>query len=126
MISYASIVWWEKTTKANVQWKLNKLQRLACLMTLGCSNLTPTAAMEVLVDIPPLHLFIRYDAMNMNLKFRCSEFVELRGISDERLDKTDDRYTSLQFSTSDDCLKRYIYGKKYDVEILEKEEWYKI
>ena len=29
---YTTIIWWERTNQKNVQRKLNKLQRLACLM----------------------------------------------------------------------------------------------
>ena len=123
ILSYAAIVWWEKTTRQNVQRKLNKFQRLACLMVLGCSNLTPTAAMEVLIDIPPLHLFIKRDAMNMNFKFRCSEFSELRDITDENLDRIESSYESLRITFSDACLRRYNFVKRFDVEISERSDW---
>ena len=114
-VTYAGIVWWEKTNQKNVQRKLNKLQRLACLMILGCLNLTPTASTEALIDIPPLHLFIKHDAMDINLKFKCSEYIEIRNLFDKSLNVANRQYEALQCSFTDECLRRYVFRKKFNV-----------
>ena len=40
------------------QMEVNKLQRSACLATKGAINTTPTAAMEVLIRLPPTHVTV--------------------------------------------------------------------
>jgi hypothetical protein len=44
----------KKTTKM----QLDKIQRMACLAITGAMKLTPTAAMEVLLNLTPLDLLI--------------------------------------------------------------------
>jgi hypothetical protein len=39
-----------------------KLQRLAYLAILGAMKITPTAAMEVLLGLPPLHVTVEVEA----------------------------------------------------------------
>jgi hypothetical protein len=38
------------------QAELSKLQRMACLGITGAMRMAPTAAMEILLGLPPLHL----------------------------------------------------------------------
>ena len=76
-------------------------------MMLGCANSTPTAAMENLLDIPPLHLFLKYEAMSMNFRFRLSELADIKQLTDDRLNSYDQEYEVLKCSFLDDCLKRY-------------------
>ena len=42
--------------------KLTKVQCAACLGTLGAMKTTPTAAMEVILNLPPMDLFIQGEA----------------------------------------------------------------
>jgi len=42
---------------------LERVQRLACLAIAGPMHTTPTAAMEILLGLPPLDLYIKYVAM---------------------------------------------------------------
>lgn len=48
----------EKTAQS----KLNKVQRLACLSITSAMKTTPTAAMEAMLHILPLHLYIKKEA----------------------------------------------------------------
>jgi len=48
----------QKTTKI----QLGRIQRMACLAITGAMRLTPTAAMEVLLDLTPLDLLILVEA----------------------------------------------------------------
>jgi hypothetical protein len=49
VLTYGSMIWWLKATKT----ELKKLQRLACLAIKGPMKMTPTAAVEVLLGLPP-------------------------------------------------------------------------
>jgi len=43
------MIWWLKASKS----ELKKLQRLACLAITGAMKMTPTAAVEVSLELPP-------------------------------------------------------------------------
>jgi hypothetical protein len=60
--SYASLVWWRRVEKKNAQKSLSHLQWMTCLGITGGMHPTcptPTSALEVMLMLPPLHLFIK-------------------------------------------------------------------
>jgi len=58
MLTYDSKVWWLRVRYNLSRTELSKVQRLACLAITGVMKMTPTAAMEVLLDLPPLQMMI--------------------------------------------------------------------
>ena len=48
----------QKTTKT----QLGRIQRMACLATMGAIKSTPTTAMEILLNLTPLDLVIQVEA----------------------------------------------------------------
>lgn len=63
MVLHAAVVWWTATQKVTLQKELTRLQRLACMMIAGAVRTTPTAALEVLFDLAPLHIVAEKEAM---------------------------------------------------------------
>jgi hypothetical protein len=57
-IAYGVVSWWPRTQLSTSRKLLSKVQRLACISITGTMRTTPTAALEVLLDLPPLHLFL--------------------------------------------------------------------
>lgn len=68
-ITYGCIAWWECTLKVQTQMKLTRIQRTACMMVTGAFRSTPTAAMECLLGLAPLHLVIRSTARMTTYRF---------------------------------------------------------
>lgn len=62
MITYASLVWWERAQGRKNSLMLGNIQRLACMAVTGAMKTTPTIAMEALLDLLPLHLEIKKEA----------------------------------------------------------------
>jgi ribonuclease HI len=64
MLLYAAVVWWKAASgKSTVQKQLNRVQRLGCLLITGSLNSTPTAGMEAMLDLAPLHTQVELEAM---------------------------------------------------------------
>ncbi|XP_036347463.1 uncharacterized protein LOC118756832, partial [Rhagoletis pomonella] len=63
ILTYAAPVCWKKVEMKSTQAKLSKLQRLACVGITGAMRTTPTAALEVLLDLLPLHIVIKKEAL---------------------------------------------------------------
>jgi hypothetical protein len=73
IVTYAATIWWPRVTLKTSQGELNKSQRVACLGIAGAMRTAPTAAMEVLLGLPPLHLQMGVEARRGNYKLRCNE-----------------------------------------------------
>jgi len=63
MLVYAAVVWWPRVELGTARTMLERIQRLACLAIAGSIRTTPTAAMEILLGLPPLDLYIKNVAM---------------------------------------------------------------
>lgn len=71
ILTYAAWIWWRKVDQKTTQEKLNKLQRLACLSISGAIRTCPTAALESIFGLTPLHLHIKGTAASSALKYAC-------------------------------------------------------
>jgi len=63
MLVYAAVVWWLRVQLGTARTMLESIQRLACLAVTGSICTTPTAAMEILLGLTPLDLYIKNVAM---------------------------------------------------------------
>ena len=64
ILTYGCLVWWQRGEVRAVQSKLNHLQRMVLMAMTGAFTTTPTAALEALFDIKPLHVFLNQEAFN--------------------------------------------------------------
>ena len=67
-LTYGSIVWAHKAQSEDMKAKLTKLQRLALLHIAPVRRSTPTAALELLYDVMPLHLYVLECALKASLR----------------------------------------------------------
>jgi ribonuclease HI len=122
IVSYASIVWWRKLKKKGAKDALNSLQRLACAITLSGTKSTPRETMEVLLNLPPLDIFLEQEAMGANCRFKISSKREIRELCDQELtnqyvcfDEFDDLKLAIELSDYMD--KEYNYNIPFATEI---------
>lgn len=62
MATYASFVWWRKSEQRKTSADLQKVQRLACLLTTGAMKSAPNTALEAMLDLPPLPDMVKKEA----------------------------------------------------------------
>ena len=101
MITYASLVWFKEASKKSYALKLEKLQRLACIMITGEMKMTPTSALETMLSLPTLHLYIKSEAKMANFKLSTDERQHLKKITDETLNKEQGNNPILSEKVSD-------------------------
>ena len=70
ILSYGSMIWLKGTTQTSKLNPLVKIQRRACLATLNAMRTTPTASMELLLDIQPINIFLQTCAINTHLRLK--------------------------------------------------------
>lgn len=121
-LCHGCVVWWPKTEAQTTMKRLNKLQRLACLCITGVKNSTATMALEALLSIPPLDLYIKSTAFNaaLNMQFNGrwyqssgkSHTTILNQIKDDRLLMISDQMSAV-----------YMLEDAFEWAIPEREEW---
>lgn len=70
-ITYGALVWWPRTKQVTTINKLQKLQRLAGVAVTGCMRTAPTAALEALIGLTPLHLYAQQEAAASAYRLRA-------------------------------------------------------
>lgn len=89
ILAYGCLVWWQKGEVRTVQTKLSHLQRM-CLMALsGAYSTTPTAALEALFDVAPLHIHLEQEALS------CAYRLWVLGLWDANPVNRNSTHTSL-------------------------------
>jgi hypothetical protein len=63
MLTYGSAVWGHAAQKVTIREKLRSLQRLGLTAITFVRQGTPTMGMELIYDLPPLHLRIQECAL---------------------------------------------------------------
>ncbi|KAJ8915461.1 hypothetical protein NQ315_003224 [Exocentrus adspersus] len=69
-LQYGALVWWPCVDRVTVANRLTRAQGLPCLGIMGAMRTTPTAALEVLLGLPPLSTWIVREAMAAFLRIR--------------------------------------------------------
>ena len=70
-LAYGSIAFYQRLDQIGISQKLRQLNRLAILLlTRGVHRSTPTRAMEILMDYPPLHLLLKKEALQGATRMR--------------------------------------------------------
>ena len=62
ILAYAAVIWINATNSRTLVAMLQKVQRLACITITSAFPSTPTAALETLLQIPPIDVFLKGEA----------------------------------------------------------------
>ncbi|XP_069356405.1 uncharacterized protein [Maniola hyperantus] len=114
-LTYAALVWWPRTLLTTAQQELQKFQRQACLAITGCMSTTPTAALEVILGIPPLHIHIKEEATLAALRLKTSgHWKEQNTMHTKILGQSINKEPRLQWKC-DRTEKQHILDKNYKI-----------
>ncbi|XP_039755263.1 uncharacterized protein LOC120630186 [Pararge aegeria] len=116
-LAYAALIWWPRTELITTQLELQKLQRQACLAITGGMSTTPTTALETILDIPPLHLYIKKEATLAALRLKASGLWKNTSTAHTKiLEEAYKRQPQLEWKC-DKISKRYILDMQYKINI---------
>jgi hypothetical protein len=73
IVTYVATIWCPTVKLKTSQAELSKLQGMPCLGITGAMRIAPTAAMEVLLELHPLHLQVDAETKTGNYRLRCNE-----------------------------------------------------
>ena len=121
LLTYASVIWERVTDLEGVRKRLEKLQRLGLTGIANARRSTPTAALEHIYDIPPLHLQIKQKAQETYLRLgdlKTDEWSYPRIKKQGHLERL--RATLPKIRVDDTMIPRPNRDRKYKVVIDEK------
>ena len=126
IITYGAIVWWSRTRLKSAQTCLDRLQRMVCVALSGCIRTTPTASLEGLLGLLPLHLRVEAEALSCMKRFMClglwkdySKYLSW-GLLTSRLSGLPSFVMP-----SDSMALCYAFQKPYEVLFPTREDWLK-
>ena len=126
-LSYGVITWWPRVQLDVSRKRLSKVQRLACLSITGALRTTPTASLEVILDLCPLHIFLKMEA--------CRSLCRLNLVLKRRVcySTGTDRSSAVQglidsiagdlVGETDAILPKPLFGGRYECLITERDSW---
>jgi ribonuclease HI len=123
VIAYGSLVWWPKGLQTTAQQKLTKIQRLACLGITGAMKTTPTAALEALLDLPPLHLYVEGQARLTAHRMRVGEDKTITNFQRHNGAFAPLVGTNMSLQRTDRMPVKYIFTKSFRVVLPNDPSW---
>ena len=118
IITYGSLVWWPRTNLSSAQKELEKLQRFACVAITGSMRTTPTAALQAMLGLPPLHLVVRKEATLALFRLEISGTLNKDSrIKHIRIKEDAIRQQPMMASPNDRIPKTHCFLKHYYIEL---------
>jgi hypothetical protein len=107
----------------NAQERLSHLQRMTCLGITGGMRSTPTSTLEVMLMLPPLHLFIKQKARQATNRLLGNGYSYLPnfGRSEVLIRMTDE--TPLLLAPRKHFVTLNIFDMKFSVDFPTREDW---
>jgi hypothetical protein len=126
IVTYAATVWWTRVKFKTSQAELSKLQRVACLGITGAIKTAPSAAMEVLLGLPPLHLQVEAESMIGSYRLHCNEQWKHKseGFGHAHMARDVKKDPILQM-VSDKIIPKHVYEKPFTIRFSDRSEWKK-
>jgi hypothetical protein len=124
IVTYAATVWWPRIKYGTSRAELGKLQRMACLGITGAMRTAPTAAIEALLGLSPMHLQLEAEARAGIYRPHCSEQwkPKSKGFGHAYMTQDMKKEPILQMGT-DKIIPRHVYDKAFTVRFPDRREW---
>jgi len=122
MLTYGAIAWGGRVQLITVQKQLQKLQRMACVCITGAMRTCPTVAIEVLMELTPLHKFIELQRKATLLRM-AMEGVGNNCILSQRDADMLSGELPLLVQPRDEMAAEYKFERNFQVNLSSKRDW---
>ena len=124
ILVYGAIVWWPRVNVGYVRVQLGRVQRLACLNITGAMRTTPTAAMEILLELPPLQHFVLGEALASFLRIRRSgNWFGASDIGHMGIRSLMESDMPILSAPTDHITARYYFRRDFEIVQTSREDW---
>ncbi|XP_039970179.1 uncharacterized protein LOC120782096 [Bactrocera tryoni] len=122
IITYGAVAWATKAAQSSVIQRLSKLQRLACVCASGAIRTCPTVALEVILELTPLHQVIKQAANHTMLLMSAESCGRGKLMSSRQMDALEES-TPLVLLPKDGTTKKINFKRNFQVILGSKTEW---
>ncbi|XP_050340503.1 uncharacterized protein LOC126766857 [Bactrocera neohumeralis] len=122
IITYGAVAWATKAAQSSVIQRLSKLQRLACVCASGAMRTCPTVALEVILELTPLHQVIRQAANHTMLLMSAEGCGRGKLMSSRQMDALAES-TPLVLLPKDGTTKNINFKRNFQVTLGSNTEW---
>jgi hypothetical protein len=117
ILTYAALLWWKKPSQISGNRKTAHLQLLACVSITGSMHSTPTAALEVILMLLPLGIYIEAGTKQATYRLNYSgELTRARFGHSEIFEKMTNEWSSL-LPPGDKIVPIIALGRRFLVEL---------
>lgn len=122
-ITYGAIIWYQAAKKGKWATELRKLQRLACLLTLGCTRSSPTDPMLALLNMDELYIKIEESALKTCLRMKSTNCWTTNGV--HFLKDTEKTLTDITNNEKSDRMEvQYVGPSKFECIVRDTQNWF--
>jgi ribonuclease HI len=119
MLTHGSVIWWEKSQQVTSIKKLSSLQRIASLVITGSFRSTPSASLEMLLGLTPLHIHIKSVARKVAIRLASTGHWTFNTKADAILyDGSIDRQA---WTNSDKITPRMFFNRNFEILIHDRD-----
>ena len=131
ILAYAAVVWINATNSSTLVAMLQKVQRLACITITSAYPSTPTAALEVLLQLPPIDIFLKGESYMATYRLERGDMWTRRRYVGNRgsrlkshVDMNNEGKVNIPLLSmpKDSCTPYLQFGKKFSVKIGERDQ----
>lgn len=119
IIGYAAAVWHSRLSRKCLVKSLTRLQRVVCIGVTGAFPTTSAEALNALLNLPPLDIFLRGEATKSI--FRLMSIDQWYGPRDIRNRALP--YVEEMYMPSDICVPAVQFDRKFEVYISDRDQW---
>ncbi|CAH0712852.1 unnamed protein product, partial [Brenthis ino] len=124
IITYASVVWCNKTKQKTTMSKLDSIQRMACLIITGAFHSAPGDALNALLDIAPLYLHVQKEAKSCLYRLCTQSNVKLQSQYMNKLKELTFEHKTLKMPV-DGMSTEFNFAKQYQIDLPNRDMWLK-
>lgn len=122
-LCYASIAWWHRAKLTTVKQQLTRVQRLACICITGAIRSSPTNALEILLGLLPIDIYVESEALLA--AHRLSDATTWKGQAfGHACILTSSNLLPVEANMrSDHAAKTYHFDNMFNTKIPNREDW---
>ena len=114
-ISYAAVIWWERSIFTQAKAILQKTQRLVTVSITGAMKTTPTIALDSITGLTPLHIHICTEAMKSYTRMKANnEWITGPGHGHRIIEHLTKNSVPIEDHNTDFIKKTYRFNKQYN------------
>lgn len=123
ILLYGSFLWNHKCNQKSITDKLNKFQRLACKAITGAWHSSPTAALETILYLTPLHILVETEAISTFSRLRKDARINIKNIGPSKIWFDSEQLLPDTHIILDTITKTHKFDKRFNLIIPDRSQW---